>query len=330
MRCLVTGGAGFIGSHLVEGLISSGHEVVVFDDFSNGSIENLARCKGLRSLKIVKGDINDSKTLKLAMKDSDAVFHNAAIVSVQKSIAEPAFVFHVNVDGTDSVVKCCIDTGVEKLIFASSAAVYGNPQTMPISENERTLPVSPYGQSKLEGERICFEAGASVGLNVAVLRYFNAYGPRAPVSGDYSGVIATFAESLIRSQKLLIFGEGTQTRDFTYVKDIVQANQLALESSLPLRLYNVGSGVETSIERLAKTEKKILAPESRVSLEYRPARQGDIRRSVADISLINEELGYRPHFSLDRGLGEYLEWLNLDPRITVSSTRRSLLSLSPV
>jgi nucleoside-diphosphate-sugar epimerase len=309
LKLLITGGAGFIGSHLVERLVADGHEVAVLDDFSAGKDENLKQI-GFDSLKLVKADINDRSPLLSSMDGVETIVHLAAIVSVQRSITNPAFTTKVNVGGTLSVLECARKSGVKKVVFASSAAVYGDSKLLPIKEEFELSPISPYGASKLDAEKKILEFQKEFGLDATILRFFNVYGPRS-YGGEYSGVIAKFAARLSRHEGPVIFGDGQQTRDFVFVDDVVQALVLASEQNQTKlhSVFNVGSGSHVSIEDLATLESRLVLGKVLIPFEYRSAIDGDIRHSYADISRIRKELGYEPKTNLEDGLKKYLSWL---------------------
>lgn len=309
---LVTGGAGFIGSHISESLIGLGCSVKIVDDFSSGKHFNLVNFDNSKNLQVIKGNVCDSDFLSDALKDVEIVFHEAAIVSVQRSIIEPEVTNRVNSLGTKNLLQCAADSGVRKLMFASSAAVYGNSNVLPRSEGSETSPISPYGQSKLDGEEYCLEFHEKYGLGAVVFRYFNVYGPRS-TSKEYSGVINKFAERISQRKSPVIFGDGKNSRDFVYIDDIVQANILAASSpNASGRIYNVGTGTECSIEKLAKLEcEAILGDRDAVPIEYSEPKQGDVRQSYADITRISSELGFKPKYPIEKGLPFYLKSLNL-------------------
>jgi UDP-glucose 4-epimerase len=313
-RVLVTGGAGFIGSHIVDELVREGCEVNVLDNFSTGTMSNLTRLS--RRLTVTKGNINDPCLVKQSLKDIDVVFHEAAIVSVARSVSEPESVNHVNVEGTLNLLKCTVNSSVKSFIFASSAAVYGDPKILPISEDSSLSPISPYGLGKLTAEEDTLEICKVTGLGTTLLRYFNVYGPRS-TGGPYSGVITRFAERLRAKESLIIFGSGEQTRDFIYVKDVVNANILvALNNNTKGKVFNVGTGSPVTIKELALIDSSIsLGPELPVHLEYQPARVGEIQHSYANISLIRKAVGFEPQFSLKQGLEDYLK--DLDTAVEV-------------
>lgn len=309
---LVTGGCGFIGSHIAEALLGVDCSVKILDDFSSGKTINIATIVGSKNLRIIKGDICDSQVIKEALKDVEIVFHEAAIVSVQKSISEPEATRRVNSLGTKNLLQSSADSGVRKLVFASSAAVYGNSRVLLRSENSETKPISPYGQSKLDGESYCLEYHKKYGLGTVLFRYFNVYGPRS-ASKEYSGVINKFAERISHRQSPIIFGDGKNSRDFVYVDDIVQANLLgASNPNSSGKIYNVGTGIECTIERLAKLEcEAILGDPNAIPIEFGQPKEGDVRRSYADITRITSELGFQPEYPIEKGLPSYLRSLNL-------------------
>ena len=251
-RVLVTGGAGFIGSHLVKRLLKEGFEVVVLDNLSTGSLENLELCLENENLRFVKGSIIDEQAMREASKDVEAVFHLAAITSVPYSVEYPDVTREVNVDGTRKLLEECLSAGVERFIYVSSCAVYGEPEYLPIDEEHPARPVSPYAESKLEAERLCREFQKAYGLKTTIVRPFNVYGPRMK-GGRYGGVIARFIERLRLNKPPIIYGDGTQTRDFVHVWDIINALMLTLNNQKAIgEIFNVASGVATSIGQLAK------------------------------------------------------------------------------
>jgi len=306
-KVLLTGGAGFIGSHLAERLLADGHSVVVLDNLYAGKLQNLKRCSGDPNFRFIKGDIRDKKTVDGAMAGVDAVIHQAAITSVPLSIKNPKFVFSVNVAATVNLLRSCVKNDVARFIFASSAAVYGAVKKMPISENALTKPLSPYGESKLRVEKYCQKFWDEHGLETVCLRYFNVYGPRQ-TAGQYAGVISRFFDRLRDKIPPIIYGDGKQTRDFAYVDDVVEATVLALGCKKAAgKILNIGTGKATSINQLSRTFMKLMH-RTGVRPKYVAPRAGDIRHSQADITKAKEILGYKPRFSLDRGLGKFIEW----------------------
>lgn len=301
MSVLVTGGAGFIGSHTVEALIRKGYEVKVLDNLKTGKIVNLKNI--LDKIKLIKGDIRDENVLSIAIKNSEYIIHLAAIVSVDEAINNPLEAFEVNAFATLKLLELARILEVEKIVYASSTAVYGEPISFPINENHPTNPKNPYGASKLAGESLMTSFGETYGIETISLRYFNVYGPRMQ-AGPYAGVISKFIEAARRNKPLLIYGDGNQTRDFIHVHDVVKANILALESK-EKGVYNIGTGVETRIIELAKLI--IELTKSKSVIKYTKPRSGDIYRSVADIRKAKNKLGWKPQITLREGLTKLIQ-----------------------
>lgn len=309
-KILVTGGAGFIGSHIVDRLLNDGFEVTVLDDLSSGRLENLSQSMHRKEFHLVKGDIRDWSLVKQAVKGVDAVFHEAALVSVVRSVKEPLLANDINVVGSLNVLKAAADQGVKRFVFASSAAVYGNASSIKIAEDAIPCPMSPYGVSKLSTELYARYFHDVYGLETVSLRCFNAYGPRQNLDeqSPYSGVISIFLNRLLKGLPLTIFGDGEQTRDFVFVEDIVEANMLALNSkSASGKIFNIGSGTSVSINQVAETMKEILKKDNLRNAHDKP-QPGDIRHSCADISRAKKELNYRPSFRFDQGIKKLVEW----------------------
>jgi nucleoside-diphosphate-sugar epimerase len=310
LRVLVTGGAGFIGSHIVDGLLNHGYEIGVLDNLETGDERNLAHRAG--SFEWHRGDLRDMETVRRAVKGHDAIVHQGALVSVTRSVEDPLLTNEVNVTGTLNVLKASVDSGVSRFVFASSSSVYGETETLPKREDMPTRPVSPYGVSKLSAENYCIAFSRVYGLHTVCLRYFNVYGPRQKF-GPYSGVIPAFIRKIRNGEPPLIFGDGSQTRDFTYVLDVVDANLLSLTADVAAgEVFNIAAGRICSINELADC---ILTLMGRADLRpvYTSARAGDIRASYADISKASLSLGYRPKFELVDGLGKVIEWFASNP-----------------
>ena len=306
---LVTGGAGFIGSHLVDALMKNRdvEEVRVIDNFSTGKIENISNHLKSKKFSLLKGDVRNHEAVHKAMKNINYVFHEAAIASVPLSVKNPQACYEVNVAGTFNLLEeARIRDAI--LIYASSCAVYGDPSRIPIREDDASKPISPYGASKLSAEALCIAYNSTYGLRSTCLRYFNVYGPRQSYS-RYSGVITIFTNRALRGEDLIIYGDGKQTRDFIYVKDIVDANLLIANCKRAYgQVFNVGTGKETSIKSLALKIIKIVGTD--VKIIHKAPIKGDIRRSVADISHIKEIANYSPKISLNEGLSSFIKYIS--------------------
>ena len=302
----MTGGAGFVGSHLVDRLAIEGHDVFVLDNFSTGTTRNLSKVRRSRNVKIIRADIRRiSRSSLKRLRRVDRICHLAALTSVQESIKDPIHTSDVNVIGTLRILEAAQALRAERVIFASSAAVYGSSETYPVTETARLAPISPYGASKAASELYCRSFEENHGIETLSLRYFNLYGPRQ-TSGEYSGVISIFARRLRRGRPLTIFGDGSQTRDFMFVGDAVDGTIAALEKTIRSRVFNIASGKETRILELAKTMQQIAGSPQGVG--FNPPRRGDISRSVADITRAQTELGFTPRTSLSDGLSTTIKW----------------------
>lgn len=301
LRVLVTGGAGFIGSHLVRELVFRGYEVRILDNLSRGSLENVQDVLG--SVELVVHDIRDYEAVSKAVSGVDSVIHLAALTDVEESLREPELYVEVNVIGTLNLARA--SRRIDSFIYASSSAVYGDPVRVPVSENHPVNPKSPYGASKASGELFVTTYSRIYGFRPVVFRLFNVYGPRQ--SKNYSGVVVEFMKRALRGEPLIIYGSGEQTRDFVYVSDVVQAIMCALKSRVS-GVFNIGSGKPTRIVDLAHEVLKIVG-RSDVGLAYSESRPGDIIHSVADIAKAVRELSFRPVITLHRGLVITLEEL---------------------
>ena len=309
-KILVTGGAGFIGSHIADRLLKEGFEVTVIDNLDTGRLENIASHQDKKEFNFIKGDIRDFNLVKETMQDMDAVFHEAALASVTLSVEKPLLTNDINVTGTLNVLKAASDLHVKRFIFASSAAVYGNAVSPLKREDMTTNPTSPYGVSKLAAEVYVRLFCKVYGLETVALRYFNVYGPkqRFDIQCAYGGAITIFTNRLLRNKSPLIYGDGEQTRDFVYIQDVVEANMLALKSrDAAGEVFNVGTGTNVSVNQVANTLKEIM---DRKDLEtiYADSRPTDIRHGYADITKAQKILGYNPRFSFKEGLTELVNW----------------------
>lgn len=308
-KILVTGGAGFIGSHLVERL-SARNEVAVLDDLSTGSIRNLEACP--REVRVRKGSVLEPKALGAAMKGQEIVYHLAAKISSAESVEKPAEYWRTNVEGTLNVLKAAADAGVRRLVYLSSAAVYGNVEANPKVETMRPAPASPYATTKMVGEFACEEVAQLKGLETVALRVFNAYGPRQNPTSEYAGVIARFCAAIAAERPLEIFGDGEQTRDFLYVADVAEALELAGDKDVAGETFNIGSGSAISVNEVVRALSEItVTPIKAVRKEARP---GDVRHSRADIEKAIDRLGFAPRTSLREGLERTLAYFRTRPK----------------
>ncbi|MEM7335606.1 MAG: SDR family oxidoreductase [Chloroflexota bacterium] len=304
MKILVTGGAGFIGSHLVEALLAKGHQIRVLDDLSSGHLDNLL---GL-NVDFVEGSVSDYECVQEVMRDIELVYHQAALVSVPKSVENPALNHAVNVTGTFNVFEAARVEGVSRIVYASSAAVYGNDPKLPKEEHDAIAPITPYAMAKRTSELTAVVYAQMYGLESVGLRYMNVFGPRQDPSSPYSGVLSIFSQRALAGDGVTIFGDGEQTRDFVFVKDVVQANLLAgfkpiLEAEKAV-WFNVGRGVQTSLNDIVAMLRHIC--DQPLPITYQPVRQGDIQHSVADIQKIQEQLGFEPETAVVDGLRQTL------------------------
>ena len=303
---LVTGAAGFIGSNLTLELVKLGANVIGFDNLFNGRIENLEEILGNRSFKFIKGDVRDFNYLLEVVEDIDIIYHMAAFTSVPQSVLMPESCNDVNVNGTLNILNAARKRDIEKIIYASSSSVYGDTPTLPKKEDMQRLPISPYGASKLACEGYMQAFYQIYGLRTIALRYFNVFGPRQKDS-PYSGVIAIWLGKLLNNEELIIFGNGEQSRDFTYVKDIVHANLLAAEQDMSGEIINIGAGSPITLSNLAKLMLKLTKKEN-LNINYTDIRPGDILHSYADISKAKELLKFQPKFNQEEGLKDYFSW----------------------
>lgn len=305
MRYLVTGGAGFIGSHIAEELARRGHSVAVLDDLSSGKEANLAHLAGKVELR--KGSVCDLETVASACRGGDYVIHLAARTSVPRSVLEPIETNRVNVDGTLNVLIAARDAKVKRVVFAASSSAYGETPTLPKTESMEPAPISPYGVTKLVGELYAQVCGRVYGLENVSLRYFNVFGPRQDPTSQYSGVLSRFITALLEGKQPSVFGDGEQSRDFTFVANVVDATLRACEApGASGKVFNVGTGERFTLNETLRLLGKISGKNAQA--KYDPPRTGDILHSQADISLARKILGYQPSVAFAEGLKRTWEW----------------------
>ncbi len=305
---VVTGGAGFIGSHICQRLLKRGDRVRVLDDFSSGKMSNIEAFQHEYpgQLEVFEGDIRDLGILRGVMEKAGTVFHQAAMVSVQKSVEAPLEANSVNLEGTLKVFHAAREAGVNKVVFASSTAVYGNSEELPKRETMAAEPVSPYAAAKYGAEVYGRIFSTLYGLPVVCLRYFNVFGPRQDPSSDYAAVIPKFISRMLKGHRPIIYGDGGQTRDFVFVEDVARANLLAAESSAQGLALNIAAGQRYSLNDLVVILDELLGLDFQPV--YEPARLGEVRDSQADISLANRTIGYLPEVTLRQGLERTAAW----------------------
>jgi UDP-glucose 4-epimerase len=304
VKVIVTGGCGFIGSNLAEELIKE-HYVVVIDDLSTGKIENIQNLQNNENFEFVKGSITDLNLLKQIFEGADCIFHQAAIPSVQRSVENPIATNEANIKGTLNVLIAARDCGVKKVVYASSSSVYGDTPELLKREDMKPNPLSPYAVSKLTGEYYCKVFSEIYGIKTVCLRYFNVYGPKQDPTSEYAAVIPRFINRVLNNQPPVIYGDGDQTRDFTFVGDVIKANILAMEKNVE-GVFNIACGRKISINELANKIMEIMGV--KLNPVYDNPRPGDVRHSLADISLARQKLGYVPEYNLEKGLEVTMRW----------------------
>lgn len=318
---LVTGGGGFIGSHLVEALVARGDSVRVLDNFSTGDPTNLLDVRD--DIEVIEGDITDPQTLALAMRDVEVVFHQAALASVPRSVADPLATHRACADGTLQVLLAARDAGARRVVYAASSSAYGNSPRLPKRESDSTNPRSPYAVAKLTGEHYCAAFSTVYGLETVRLRYFNVFGPRQPPDSPYAAVIPLFLRAMVAGQRPKLHGDGRQSRDFTYIDNVIQVNLRAANApNVSGRVYNVGCGARTSLLEIVDQLNQLLHTD--LAPEFGPTRAGDVMHSEADISLARADLGYEPEVDVAEGLRRCVAWFRSD-----RETAGCLTALSP-
>lgn len=305
MRYVVTGGAGFIGSNTVDELVRRGASVVVLDDLSAGKEENLAEARN--KISFIKGSISDLEAVRRAMHEADYVLHLAARTSVPRSIKDPLETNRVNIEGTLNVLVAARDAKVKRVVLAASSSAYGETPVLPKVETMQPQPISPYGVTKYVGELYAQVFGRVYGLQNVSLRYFNVFGPRQDPGSPYSGVLSKFCTAFLEQTEPVVFGDGEQTRDFTYIENVVQANLSACEAPAASgRAINVGTGERSSLNQTLELLREISG--NSLEARYEPAREGDIRDSQADLTLSRELLNYEPTVNFAEGLRRTFAW----------------------
>jgi len=305
MVYVVTGGAGFIGSHIAENLVLRGETVKVIDDFSTGKRENIQSFK--HGIEMIEADIAEAKNLAEILRGADYVIHQAAIPSVPKSILDPARSHHANVNGTLNLLLACRKAGVKRFVYASSSSLYGDSPTLPKHEGMSPNPLSPYGAQKLFGEIYSQVFTKAYGFETVSLRYFNVFGPRQDSTSQYSGVLALFIPAVLQRRRPTIYGDGLQSRDFTYVQNVVEANLLACKApGVQGQTFNVACGDRITVNSMLQQINKITGND--ISAIHAEPRVGDIKHSQADITRAKEQLGYDPKVSFEEGLRRTIDW----------------------
>lgn len=309
MHILVTGGAGFIGSHLAAALVAAGHQVRALDDLSSGHRENLA---GL-PVELIVGNVGEMAAVETAVTGIDLIFHQAALASVPRSIKEPQLNYKSNVAGTFNVFEAARQAGIKRIVYASSAAVYGQLPGLPKREDSPLQLLTPYAAAKSMGENLAASYNAAYGMEIVSLRYMNIFGPRQDPASPYSGVLSIFCQAVVDGSGVTIFGDGEQTRDYVYISDVVQANLRA--AAVPFDrisdspVYNVGSGQQTSLNEIIALLSQLAGRP--IPVTYQMERFGDIRHSLADIRLAQEKLGFRAETAVLTGLEKTLAWFQI-------------------
>ncbi|MFX1569671.1 MAG: GDP-mannose 4,6-dehydratase [Promethearchaeota archaeon] len=315
-RVVVTGVAGFIGSNLTDKLLELGAEVIGIDNLFSGRLDNLESAFKNKSFDFQKGDVRDLNFLLDLFKDIDIIYHEASFVSVPQSVKMPSSCNDFNVNGILNILNAARKKDIDNIIFASSAAVYGDSPTLPKTEDMRRIPLSPYGVTKLACEAYIQSYHHVYGLNASCLRYFNIYGPRQRDS-PYSGVIAIWMGKIIRNEDLIIFGDGENIRDFTYVKDVVHANLLAAEHNIGGEILNVACGSPITLTELAKLMLKLAGKEN-LKINYTDPRPGDILHSYGDVSKAKQLIGFEANFNQEEGLRDYFKWYRKEYKVDLN------------
>lgn len=303
---MVTGGAGFIGSHIAAALVASGAKVRIIDDLSTGYLENIAEIKG--DVDFVQASLSSSQAVKRTLENAELVFHEAALPSVPRSVADPRKTHVACVDATFTLLETAREQKVRRLVYAASSSAYGDQPTLPKTEDMLPEPLSPYAAAKLIGEYYCQVFTRVYGLETLSLRYFNVFGPRQDPSSAYSGVISRFISALLSNERPVIYGDGEQSRDFTYIRNVVEANLKAAQTTRGVgKIINIANGERVTLNQLLN-DLKDLTGKTSVKADYQDVRAGDVRHSLADISRAREYLAFEPTVGLRKGLELTIEW----------------------
>jgi nucleoside-diphosphate-sugar epimerase len=306
-KYLVTGGAGFIGCNLARFILDKGHQVVVLDNFATGKRENLADLAG--RIELIEGDIRDRAAVDRAVRSCAAIFHEAALGSVPRSVKDPVTSHDVNVNGTVTVLEAARAAGVKRLVFAASSSAYGDQPTSPKHEGMVPMPISPYAANKIACEAYLRAYAAAYGMETLCLRYFNVFGPHQDPLGAYAAVIPAFVSALLRGQAPVVYGDGEQSRDFCYIANVCEANWLAAHAppaACDGRALNIACHRATSLNQILSLLRELLG--SKVQARYEPVRPGDIKHSLADVALAGKTIGYRPRIFFEEGLRTAIDW----------------------
>ena len=306
-KYLISGGAGFIGCNLVRYVLGKGHQVVVLDDFSTGKRANLRGLEG--TIELIEGDVRDMSTVRRALTGCAAVFHQAAIGSVPRSIDDPVTSHEVNVNGTINILEACRESGIRRVIFAASSSAYGDQKESPKHEGMVPMPISPYAAGKVAAEAYMRGYSAVYGLETLCLRYFNVFGPYQDPAGAYAAVIPAFVSRLLRNQQPTVYGDGEQSRDFCYIDNACEANWLALCADASVcngQAINIACNRRTSLNEILKLLNGLIGVN--VKADYQPPRPGDVRHSQADIRRAKELIGYSPKVFFEEGLAKAIDW----------------------
>lgn len=308
MRILVTGGAGFIGSHLCEKYVNEGHTVICLDNFLNGNLTNIRHLLNKKHFKLINGDITDFDLLEKIMVEVDVVFHLAAQIHVDRSIIEPRLTYEINVLGTQNVLENCRMHDISKVIYASTSEVYGPAQYDPMDEKHPLDAPHPYGASKIAADRMCHAYIETYGMNICIARPFNTYGPKQKDSG-YGGAISLFTKRALMNLPPIIFGDGLQTRDYVYIEDIVTAYDAILNSkSFPSEPINFGTGKEITILELANKVISLCGKKGALVPVHVEGRPGEVRRLISDVTKAKQKLGWEAKIGIDQGLMRFIDW----------------------